>query len=226
MRISPEVEIALTLAANEAARRRHEYVTLEHLLYALLFDEATSLVVRHAGGDVSRLKKQLERYLDDKLEPLPEGTLSTPTPALGVQRVIRRALQHVQSSGKDEVKGANVLVAVFAERESFAASLLEQSGVTRLDVVAYLSHGVSKLDEGDGPSESRETGDAGEGEAPEGPSGEPGGGGRSSRDPLKAYCINLNEQARERRIDPLIGRQREVDRMIQILCRRKKNNPL
>ncbi len=225
MRISPEVEIALTLAANEAARRRHEYVTLEHLLYALLFDDATALVVKHAGGDVARLKKQLERYLDDKLEPLPEGTLSTPTPALGVQRVIRRALQHVQSSGKDEVKGANVLVAVFAERESFAATLLEQSGVTRLDVVAYLSHGVSKMDEAEG-GDGREAGEAVEGEAPEAPTGEPGGGGRSARDPLKAYCINLNEQARESRIDPLIGRQREVDRMVQILCRRKKNNPL
>jgi len=224
MRISPEVEIALTLAANEAARRRHEYVTLEHLLYALLFDDTTALVVRHAGGDVSRLKKQLERYLDDKLEPLPEGTLSTPTPALGVQRVIRRALQHVQSSGKEEVKGANVLVAVFAERESFAASLLEQSGVTRLDVVAYLSHGVSKLDEAD---DSREANDAStEGESSENPPIEPGGGAKSSRDPLKAYCINLNEQAREQRIDPLIGRAREVDRMIQVLSRRKKNNPL
>ncbi|WP_394838545.1 ATP-dependent Clp protease ATP-binding subunit ClpA [Pendulispora rubella] len=223
MRISPEVEIALTLAANEAARRRHEYVTLEHLLYALLFDDATALVVRHAGGDVSRLKKQLERYLDDKLEPLPEGASSTPTPALGVQRVIRRALQHVQSSGKEEVKGANVLVAVFAERESFAASLLEQSGVTRLDVVAYLSHGVSKLDE---PDDAREAGgDAGDGDAPEASPGEPGGA-RPSRDPLKAYCINLNEQARENRIDPLIGRQREVERMVQILSRRKKNNPL
>jgi len=223
MRISPEVEIALTLAANEAARRRHEYVTLEHLLYALLFDDATALVVRHAGGDVSRLKKQLERYLDDKLEPLPEGASATPTPALGVQRVIRRALQHVQSSGKEEVKGANVLVAVFAERESFAASLLEQSGVTRLDVVAYLSHGVSKLDE---PDDAREAGgDGGDGDAPEASPGEPGGA-RSSRDPLKAYCINLNEQARENRIDPLIGRQREVERMVQILSRRKKNNPL
>ncbi|WP_394820836.1 ATP-dependent Clp protease ATP-binding subunit ClpA [Pendulispora albinea] len=220
MRISPEVEIALTLAANEAARRRHEYVTLEHLLYALLFDDTTALVVRHAGGDVSRLKKQLERYLDDKLEPLPEGALSTPTPALGVQRVIRRALQHVQSSGKEEVKGANVLVAVFAERESFAASLLEQSGVTRLDVVAYLSHGVSKLDDADDAREANDT------ETDGAPAPEPGGGSKSSRDPLKAYCVNLNEQAREQRIDPLIGRQVEVDRMVQILSRRKKNNPL
>jgi ATP-dependent Clp protease ATP-binding subunit ClpA len=223
MRISPEVEIALTLAANEAARRRHEYVTLEHLLYALLFDDATALVVKHAGGDVTRLKKQLEGYLDDKVEPLPEGTLSTPTPALGVQRVIRRAVQHVQSSGKEEVKGANVLVAVFAERESFAASVLEQAGVTRLDVVAYLSHGVSKLEDGSDDGRDFTDPDGGGGDGP-GP-GEPATP-RPARDPLKAYCVDLNEQARQSRIDPLVGREKEVLRLVQILARRKKNNPL
>jgi len=170
MRISPEVEIALTLAANEAARRNHEFITLEHLLYALLFDETTANVVRHAGGDVAALKKELESYLDERLEALPESSLSTPSPALGVQRVIRRAAQHVQSSGKDEVKGANVIVALFAERESFAAAALEAGGVTRLDVVAYLSHGVSKLDEAD---DAREAADADRGEEEEGA----GGGG-------------------------------------------------
>ena len=216
MRISPEVEIALSLAANEAARRRHEYVTLEHLLYALLFDEATSLVVKHAGGDPAAIKKELEQFLTDQLESVPEDAFSTPTASLGVQRAIRRAMSHVQSSGKDQVTGANVLVAIFAERDSPAVNLLEKNGVTRLDVVAYISHGISKMDEQDGVREEKEPASI----------GEDGEGPRSRRDPLKAYTINLNEEAKEKRIDPLVGRSNEISRMIQILARRKKNNPL
>ena len=215
MRISPEVEIALSLAANEAARRRHEYVTLEHLLYALLFDEATGQVVRHAGGDPSAIKKELEQFLSDQLESVPEDNYSTPTASLGVQRAIRRAVSHVQSSGKDQVTGANVLVAIFAERDSPAVSILEKSGVTRLDVVAYISHGISKADEPEGERDKEPASiDGGE----DGP--------RRTRDPLKAYTVNLNEEAKEKRIDPLVGRANEVSRMIQILARRKKNNPL
>jgi len=216
MRISPEVEIALSLAANEAARRRHEYVTLEHLLYALLFDEATSLVVKHAGGDPAGIKKELEQFLTDQLESVPEDAFSTPTASLGVQRAIRRAMSHVQSSGKDQVTGANVLVAIFAERDSPAVNILEKNGVTRLDVVAYISHGISKMDEQDGVREEKEPASI----------GEDGEGPRSRRDPLKAYTINLNEEAKEKRIDPLVGRSNEISRMIQILARRKKNNPL
>src|SRR5262249_11603301 len=147
MRISPEVEIALSLAANEAARRRHEFVTVEHLLYALLFDEQTALVVKHAGGDVPKLKKKLEAYMDEQLEQLSDSSDSVPTATLAVQRAIRRPVGHVRSSGKEEVTGANVLVAIFAERDAFAVSLLENEGVTRLDVVAYIAHGVSKLNE-------------------------------------------------------------------------------
>ena len=211
MRISPEVEIALTLAANEAGRRRHEFVTVEHLLYALLFDDATARVIRNSGGDVSELKKQLERFLDEKLDKLPDSAIfSDASPSIGVQRAIRRAVAHVQSSGKEDVTGANVLVALFAERDSFAVSLLEQQGVTRLDVVAFIAHGVSKIDE--------EAGD----KADAGADGE----GKADKDPLKAYTVNLNEQAKDKRIDPLIGREKEVGRLIQILARRKKNNPL
>src|SRR5215470_10059758 len=149
MRISPEVEIALSLAANEAGRRRHEYITVEHLLYALLFDDATALIVKHAGGEVTKLKKELEKFLDEQLEQMSEMSplQSTPQPSIGVQRAIRRAAAHVQSSGKEEVTGANVLVAIFAERDSFAVSMLEQEGVTRLDVVAYIAHGISKVDD-------------------------------------------------------------------------------
>jgi ATP-dependent Clp protease ATP-binding subunit ClpA len=216
MRISPEVEIALSLAANEAARRRHEYVTLEHLLYALLFDEATALVVRHAGGDPVAVKKELEQFLTEQLDSVPEDAFTTPTASLGVQRAIRRAMSHVQSSGKDQVTGANVLVAIFAERDSPAVNILEKSGVTRLDVVAYISHGISKMDEGESGGTDKEPASLGGEE--DGP--------RSRKDPLKAYTINLNEEAGQKRIDPLVGRSNEVMRMIQILARRKKNNPL
>jgi ATP-dependent Clp protease ATP-binding subunit ClpA len=216
MRISPEVEIALSLAANEAARRRHEYVTLEHLLYALLFDEQTALVVRHAGGDPAVVKKELEQFLTEQLDSVPEDAFTTPTASLGVQRAIRRAMSHVQSSGKDQVTGANVLVAIFAERDSPAVNILEKSGVTRLDVVAYISHGISKMDEGEGGGADKE---------PASLDGQEDGP-RSRRDPLKAYTINLNEEAQGKRIDPLVGRSNEVMRMIQILARRKKNNPL
>jgi ATP-dependent Clp protease ATP-binding subunit ClpA len=211
MRISPEVEIALSLAQAEATRRRHEYMTVEHVLYALLFDDGTASVVRHAGGDVKNLKAKLERFFDEQMDALPEGEELTPSPSIGVQRAIRRAAAHVQSSGKDEVKGANVLVAIFAESESFAVSLLEEAGVTRLDVVAYISHGVSKTEEEDGELAD---GDAGE------------SGPKGKRDPLEAFTVNLNEEAKENRIDPLVGRASEVERLIQILARRKKNNPI
>jgi ATP-dependent Clp protease ATP-binding subunit ClpA len=216
MRISPEVEIALSLAANEAARRRHEYVTLEHLLYALLFDDATALVVRQVGGSITAIKRELEQFLTEQIESVPEDTYTTPTASLGVQRAIRRAISHVQSAGKDQVTGANVLISIFAERDSPAVSILEKRGVTRLDVVAYISHGVSRIDEEERavqePSAPLEGSDF------EGP--------RSRRDPLRAFTVNLNEEAKNKRIDPLVGRSNEVSRMIQILARRKKNNPL
>jgi ATP-dependent Clp protease ATP-binding subunit ClpA len=214
MRISPEVEIALSVAANDAARRRHEYITIEHLLYALLLDETTAGAYRHAGGDPAALKKRLEQYLSEQLEPLAEDAQSTPTPSLGVQRAIRRAATHVKSSGKEEVTGANVLIAMFAERDSFAVALMEEQGVTRLDVVSYVSHGFSKLDEDDSETNKSSGAEAGE----EGP--------RPAKDPLKAYTINLNEEALNARIDPLVGRENEVARIVQILARRKKNNPL
>jgi ATP-dependent Clp protease ATP-binding subunit ClpA len=214
MRISPEVEIALQVAANDAAQRRHEYVTIEHLLYALLLDDTTANVVRHAGGDPAALKKRLEAYLSEHIEPLAEPTAGAPTPSLGVQRAIQRAVNHVRSSGKEEVTGANVLVAMFAERDSYAVALMEEQGVSRLDVVAYISHGVSKADEESAPSGKAVGADA-EPDAP-----------RPARDPLKAYTVNLNEEAKSKRIDPLIGRENEILRIVQILARRKKNNVL
>jgi ATP-dependent Clp protease ATP-binding subunit ClpA len=213
MEISPEVEIALNVAANDASRRRHEYVTIEHLLYALLLDETTANVVRHAGGDPPALKKRLDAFLTEQLEPLSEESPTPPTPSLGVHRAIRRAYAHVKSSGKQEVTGANVIVAMFAEHDSFAIQLLEEQGVTRLDVISYISHGVSKLNE-----ETTEPRAAGVETEVEGP--------RPAKDPLKAYTVNLNEEAKTSRIDPLVGRENEVLRIVQILARRKKNNPL
>jgi len=215
MRISPEVEIALSVAANDAARRRHEYVTIEHLLYALLLDDTTASVLRNAGGDPDGLKRRLEAYLSEQLEPVPTESATQPTPANGVQRAIRRAVNHVKSSGKDEVTGANVLVALFAERDSYAVALMEEQGVSRLDLVAFLSHGVSKMDEDQ--LETRRSGGGADAD-PDAP--------RPAKDPLKAYTVNLNEEARDKRIDPLVGRENEIARIAQILARRKKNNVL
>src|SRR5881397_159581 len=152
MRISRELEIALTLAVNEAHRRRHEYLTIEHLLYALLHDSDVAEVIRHCGGDVAALKRALEKYLDDEVEQLPVGSDVAPQQTIGFQRVIQRAAMHVQSAGKDEILGKNVLVAIFREPDSHAAYLLQQQGITRLDVVSYISHGVSKIGEEPAPT--------------------------------------------------------------------------
>jgi ATP-dependent Clp protease ATP-binding subunit ClpA len=211
MRISPEVEIALQLAASEAARRRHEFVTLEHLLFALTFDEATRDVIDNSGGSASGLKEAMEKYLTDEIEQLSEDAEQDPVASLGVQRVLRRAMAHVESSNKDQVTGANILVAIFAEKDSIAAVTLEQKGVTRLDVVSFISHGVSKK------AKKKATADGDD--APEDLSDE-------AADLLAKFTTNLNEEARAGRIDPLIGRALEVTRMVQILARRKKNNPL
>ena len=217
MRISPEVEIAISVAENDAARRRHEYYTLEHLLFALLLDPTTANVIRNAGGDPEGLKKQLDQYLREQLEQLPEDDTRDPAPSNGVNRAIRRAATHVKSSGKDEVTGANVLIAMFAEHDSYAVQFMQQQGVTRLDVVAFVSHGVSRMDEDAGDRTAKET---------EGEVDADADAPRPARDALKAYTVNLNEEARTSRIDPLIGRENEVARIVQILARRKKNNPL
>jgi ATP-dependent Clp protease ATP-binding subunit ClpA len=218
MRVSPEVEIAFALAQREAARRRHEYVTVEHLLYALLFDEETASIVRHAGGDPVALKKKLEKFLDNDVPPLPEDAdESYPSLSNGFNRAVQRAAAHVQSSGKKELKGANVLVAIFQERDCPAVAMLSEQGVTRYDVVNYISHGVSKTGQDDVSRE--EPGGASPGE-------DDGEGPAPVKDPLAAFTLNLNKESAEGRIDPLVGRETEVARAIQILARRRKNNPL
>jgi len=217
MRISPEVEVAFSLATREAARRRHEYVTLEHLLYALLFENETADAVRHAGGDVSKLKARLVSYLDNDVERVDEDT--QPSLSLGFQRVVGRAAMHVQTSGKNELKGVNVLIAMFAERDCPAVAMLGELGVTRFDVVNYISHGISKNGD-DVPREET----PGTGAGPEAPQDEDDPS--PVKDPLAAYTMNLNKEAAEGRIDPLVGRENEVERTIQVLARRRKNNPL
>ncbi|MGH7898825.1 MAG: Clp protease N-terminal domain-containing protein, partial [Candidatus Binatia bacterium] len=221
MRISRTLEQAFSLAVNEARRRRHEFLSIEHMFYALLHDGEVAETLRNCGGDVAAFKRDMEAYLDEKVERLPEGVEKTLQQTLGFQRVIQRAAAHVQSVGKDEIDVENVLVALFREPESHAAFLLAQQGVTRLDVVSYISHGISKLgqakqpSEGADPSEDAEDAEADEAGAP-----------RKVKKPLEAFTVNLVEMAAAGKIDPLIGRAREIERTIRVLCRRRKNNPV
>src|SRR3954447_25577761 len=203
MRVSPEVEIAFGLAASEAERRRHEFMSVEHLLFALLFDADCARVIQHSGGDVDSIRRKLDRFLDTEIPHADETADVTPSPTVGFQRVVQRAAIHVRSAGKDEVKGRNLLVAMFAEADSVAAHTLQEAGVTRFDVVNYISHGVSKA----GSPESTE-GRKGSvaGEAAEEEAGDAG-----ARDPLTTYCVDLAQKALEGFIDPLIGRENEVD---------------
>lgn len=220
MRVSPEVEIAFGLAASEAERRRHEFMSIEHLLFALLFDSDCARVIRNAGGDVDAIRRKLDRYLDAEVPKVPDTIEFSPSPTVGFQRVVQRAAIHVRSAGKDEVKGRNILVAIFAEGDSVAAHTLEQAGVTRFDVVNFISHGVSKAGGGGGAEPDIRPG------APGSPEGEDEEQIAPNKDPLATFCVDLNQKAAEGYIDPLIGRQNELERAIQILARRRKNNPL
>ncbi len=221
MRLSVETEIALNHAGSEAARRDHEYATVEHLLQALCFEQSTAKVLRHAGADVDALKKALAKYLD---EEMPRKAGAQPTYSLGFQRVIRRAMMHVAGAEKDVVTPSDLLIAIFSERDSMAVALLDEQGVTRLDVVNYVSHGVSKLgDEDDDAKDDAQPADAdGDGDRDEEDSAKP----KKVKDPLKSFTVDLNKEATEGRIDPLVGRLKEVERTIQVLARRRKNNPL
>ncbi len=218
MKVSAEVEIAVSLAAREAERRRHDLMTVEHLLYALIHDEATAHVVTRSGGDVDALKQKLEKIFDEDMPTVPEGQFVSPTPSRGFQRVLQRAAIHVESSGKEELKGENVLIAIFAEVDSYAVTALGEVGVTRYDVVNYVSHGVSKDGEDDDIERVAEGADDGE----EDEDGE----AAPLKDALAKFATNLNERAEAGDIEPLVGREKELRRAIQVLSRRKKNNPL
>ena len=213
------LEEAIHRALEYASERRQEFATLEHLLLSLIDDKDAAAVMRACGVDMEVLRKQLIQYIDDDLDALIVAELEDVQPTTGFQRVVQRALIHVQSSGREEVTGANVLVAIFAERESHAAFFLHEQDMTRFDAVNYISHGVAKRSD---LSEARSVrgvdDDAATVDNGEEKSNEP--------DVLENFCVNLNKKAREGRIDPLIGRDAEVNRTIQILCRRQKNNPL
>ena len=211
------LEKALHQAMNLARERNHEFATLEHLLLALTDDRETIAVLNGCDVDIDALKSDLEDFINEELDSLivPNGQDARPTAAF--QRVIQRAVIHVQSSGREEVTGANVLVAIFAERESHAAYFLEQQDMSRLDAVNFISHGITKS----GPSEERKVRGSEDGE---GSHAEGGEAKKSSA--LADFCVNLNEKARQGKIDPLIGRDPELRRTIQVLCRRSKNNPI
>lgn len=220
---SRSLEQALHRALALAGERRHEYATLEHLLLALIDDQDAAAVMRACNVDLDALRRNLVEYVDTELGNLVSDGRQDSKPTAGFQRVIQRAVIHVQSSGREEVTGANVLVAIFAERESHAAYFLQEQDMTRYDAVNYISHGIAKRP---GMSESRPPRGADE-ESNERPSGDDGDSRQKKKgDALDAYCVNLNKKAREGKIDPLIGRESEVQRTIQVLCRRQKNNPL
>ncbi|HEY1507102.1 MAG TPA: ATP-dependent Clp protease ATP-binding subunit ClpA [Stellaceae bacterium] len=217
--LSRNLEKTLHRALAYANERRHEYATLEHLLLALIEDQDAMAVLRACSVDLDKLRRDVAHYVDNELGNLVSTHVEDAKPTASFQRVLQRAAIHVQSSGREEVTGANVLVAMFAERESNAVYFLQDQEMTRFDAVNYISHGIAKAP---GRSETRRVQGAEEEER----SNEGGGKAKRGHDALDAYCVNLNKKARNGKIDPLIGREHEVDRTIQILCRRQKNNPL
>ncbi|MBS0313271.1 MAG: ATP-dependent Clp protease ATP-binding subunit ClpA [Proteobacteria bacterium] len=210
--IAQELEVSLHMAFVDARQKRHEFITVEHLLLAMLDNPSAAEVLRACAVDLDELRSALAAFINEHTPRLPQNSESDTTPTQGFQRVIQRAILHVQSSGKKEVTGANVLVAIFGEKDSHAVYFLNQRGVTRLDVVNYISHGISKVPKD--KVEKAESG-SGEGEKEESPQGA-----------LENFTVNLNAQARAGKIDPMIGRAAELERLVQVLCRRRKNNPL
>ncbi len=216
--LSKDLEITLNLAFKGARSKRHEFMTVEHLLLALIDNESAANVLRACGADLGQLRKELIEFVDSTTPLIPEDDAERETqPTLGFQRVLQRAVFHVQSSGKQEVTGANVLVAIFSEQESQAVYYLKQQSIARIDVVNYITHGIHKVagqsDHGNDSAQEQHEDDAIGGESP-------------GQSPLESFAANLNEQAMQGRIDPLVGREYEVERVSQILSRRRKNNPL
>jgi ATP-dependent Clp protease ATP-binding subunit ClpA len=212
--LSQELEFSLNSAFRDARSRGHEYITVEHLLAALLDNPSAAKVLRACGGKVEELRQNLSGFLDTNVPKMPQDSEVEAQPTIGFQRVIQRAVLHVQGVGKKEVTGANVLVAIFGEKDSHAVYFLHQQNISRFDVVNYISHGISKIPE------------EGQNELPAPEEAEEGAGQAAERSPLDLFTVNLNEQAKLGKIDPLIGREVELERTIQVLCRRRKNNPL
>ncbi|GAC1336448.1 MAG: ATP-dependent Clp protease ATP-binding subunit ClpA [Myxococcales bacterium] len=224
--ITKDLESTLRLAFAEAKARRHEHVTLEHLLYALLRDPVASRLLRACGARLAELRRELESHMEEAMTPLPDGNDKDPEQTRAFQRVLERAAMQVQSSGKDQIDGGNVLVAFYRERDSHAVFLLERQGVTRLDLLRTISHGALKVRD---PGSLRASKDEEEGEGEQRTSGPQGGedeDGGIADDPLAAYTVDLVARAAAGKIDPLVGRANELERTIQVLCRRRKNNPI
>jgi ATP-dependent Clp protease ATP-binding subunit ClpA len=218
--LSRNLEQTLHRALSLAADRKHEYATLEHLLLGLIDDADAATVLRACGVDIEKIKKDLTEFLDKDLAGLATDRAGDPKPTAGFQRVVQRAAIHVQSSGRDEVTGANVLVALFSERESHAVYFLQLQDMTRLDAVNFISHGIAKSPGKSAPRTPNGAAEPGE------PDREEKSAPKRGQDALSTYCVNLNKKAAAGKIDPLIGREQEIERTIQILCRRTKNNPL
>ncbi|HSO41859.1 MAG TPA: AAA family ATPase, partial [Rhodospirillales bacterium] len=214
--LSRNLEQTLHRALALATERRHEYATLEHLLLALIDDQDATPVLRACGVDIAQIRQELSQFVDNELDSLKTAVVTDPKPTAGFQRVVQRSVIHVQSSGREEVTGANVLVALFSERESHAVYFLQLQDMTRLDAVNYIAHGIAKVA---GESKRRNVHGADEENSGEKVV-------RKGHEALETYCVDLNRKASEGRIDPLIGRDAEIERTIQILCRRNKNNPL
>ncbi|GHU36759.1 ATP-dependent Clp protease ATP-binding subunit ClpA [Betaproteobacteria bacterium] len=209
--IAQELEVSLHLAFVEARQKRHEFITVEHLLLALLDNPSAAETLRACGGNIDQLRKDIARFIEEHSPSILGKNEIDTQPTLGFQRVIQRAILHVQSSGKKEVNGANVLVAIFGEKDSHAVYYLQKQGITRLDVVNFISHGISKVPQQPARGEAETEG---------------GSEQQSAPGALESYTINLNALAQQGKIDPLIGRAGELERVIQTLCRRRKNNPL
>ncbi|MBX2824169.1 MAG: AAA family ATPase, partial [Gammaproteobacteria bacterium] len=212
--LSKELEFTLNNAFKEARSRRFEFMTVEHLLLALIDNPTAAQVLRACGGELETLREELDAFVEENTPLLDENDTRETQPTLGFQRVLQRAVFHVQSSGKKEVTGANVLVAIFGEQDSHTVYLLNKQNITRLDVVNYISHGITKNSQ-DEPEETEEGSAEYNGEESE-----------SDAKPLDKYATNLNVRAQQGEIDPLIGRSHEIERATQVLCRRRKNNPL
>jgi ATP-dependent Clp protease ATP-binding subunit ClpA len=217
-----EVQITFSLAVREAQRRRHEYLTTEHILYAMLLEDHGRELIAGCGGDTETLKAELEKYFSDHLESLVEDRDVVPEQTIGLQRVLQRAVLHLHSAGKKEITIGDLLAAMFAEKNTHAIHFLEDQGVSRLDVLNYIAHGVTRVSrQGDAPQAQAST--------------QPGGGSQEKtdesrekpkQDPLALFTVDLVERARQGRIDPLIGRTAELERTVRVLCRRRKNNPI
>ena len=213
--LNKELEFTLNLAFKEAKEQRHEFMTVEHLLLSLLDNPAAGNVLQACDANIDSLRRDLIEFIDETTPKIPDSEFDRETqPTLGFQRVLQRAVFHVQSAGKTEVSGANVLAAIFSEQESQAVYFLRRENITRLDVINYISHGVSKYQSNDMQESMNPSMD------------EDMMGTEGSESPLDSYCMNLNKRARLGKIDPLIGRHEEIQRTVQVLCRRRKNNPL